>query len=153
MFRFKLSISVVVASCFFSASSLVFALGTNDALEISAHGVMVQKFRVNLIAKNVANAFTLMTDKGVPYTKQYAVIVSDRNGPKVQGVAESNEPFGKVYDPSHPFSNKYGFIHIPNVNLAEEMVDLVYTNVLYEANTTAFKSARTMYQQALELVK
>lgn len=135
------------------ASVGVFGLGSQDAMEISAQGVLVQKYRLNLIAKNVANAFTLMTDKGRPYAKQYAMIRSDERGVRVEGVAESNAPFGKVYDASHPFSDKYGFVYIPNVNLAEEMVDLSYTNVLYEANTTAFKSARSAYQSTLEILK
>lgn len=131
----------------------VASVGADDAMEISKQGMLVQKFRLNLIAQNVANAFTLMTDKGTPYTKKYAQIKNDGSGVKVVGIAESNAPFGKVYDPSNPFADKYGFVYLPNVNIAEEMVDLTYTNVLYEANTTAFKAAKTIYQQALELLK
>lgn len=131
----------------------VMGLGSNDALEMSAQGVLVQKYRLNLIAQNVANAFTLMTDKGVPYAKQYPIIKSDQDGVRVVGVAESSQPFGKVYDASHPFADKYGFVYIPNVNLSEEMIDLSYTNVLYEANTTAFKAARNMYQSTVDILK
>jgi flagellar basal-body rod protein FlgC len=137
----------------FAESALFASIGSDDAMEISKQGLLVQKYRLNLIAKNVANAFTLMTEDGTPYSKKYAVIRNDGNGVRVLGEAESDQPYGKVYDPANPFADRYGFVYLPNVNIAEEMVDLTYTNVLYEANTTTFKSAKTMYQQALDILK
>jgi len=138
----------------FLMSGLGYAqLGSEDALAISSQGVLIQKYRLELIAKNVANAFTLRTETGLPYAKQYPIIRSQGNDVWVDGIAESQQPFGKAFDPSHPFSDKYGFVYIPNVSISEEMIDLSYTNVLYEANTTVFKSARNTFQSTLEILK
>ncbi|MEK7299423.1 MAG: flagellar basal body rod protein FlgC [Candidatus Margulisiibacteriota bacterium] len=128
-------------------------IGSGDALEISRQGVLVQKFRLNLIATNVANAFTLMTDAGTPYRRKYAILESTEYGVRVASVRDSDIPFGKVFDPANPFSNKYGILYLPNVNIAEEMVDVTYTNILYEANTTAFKAAKSMVQQTIDVLK
>ena len=125
-----------------------------DAISMSSQGVLVQKYRLELISKNVANAFTLRTvETGLPYAKQYPIIRSQGNSTWVAGVAQSDAPFGKAFDPSHPFSDEFGFVYIPNVNISEEMIDLAYTNLLYEANITVHKAAKTAYQTTLDILK
>jgi flagellar basal-body rod protein FlgC len=42
---------------------------------------------------------------------------------------------------------------LPNVNLVEEMVDLLSALRNYEANVTAFNSAKSMVMKALEIGK
>ncbi len=139
-----------------TASTVVAAsrqLGTDDAIEISMSGIMVQKVRLKVIAENVANATTVMTDTGLPYQKKYAVVESDRWGAKVSGIYRSNAAFTRVYDPASPFSDKNGFLLLTNVNLAEEYMNMAYTSMVYEANTSAYRSSKAMYQQSLDLLK
>ena len=81
------------------------------------------------------------------------MVVPDKDGVRVAGVAESQKAFGRVYDPSHVYSDKDGYLGLPNFELNDEMVNLSYTNLLYEANTTVFKSSRQMFQNTLELLK
>ena len=125
----------------------------NDALTYSGNGMLLQKYRLNIIAEIIANVSTHMTDMGEPYRKKFVLVTPGPEGVRVAGVAESNAPFGKVIDPSHVFSDKDGYLHLPNFELNDEMVNLSYTNVLYEANTTVFKSSRQMFQNTLELLK
>lgn len=137
----------------FLFSSPVISAVYNDALTYSANGMLVQKYRLKIIAENIANVATHMTDRGEPYRKKMLLVVPDKKGVRVAGVAESQAPFGQIYDPSHVFSDRNGYLYLPNFELNDEMVNLAYTNLLYEANTTVFKSSKQMFQNTLELLK
>ncbi len=64
--------------------------------------------------------------------------------------ADPREP-RRVYQPGHPDADPQGFVAYPNVNLAEEMVDLVSATRSYQANAAAFNAAKAMVQHTLEL--
>jgi flagellar basal-body rod protein FlgC len=131
----------------------IYALGADDALRISQSGVEAQKVRLKIVAENIANASTLDTDTGLPYQKKYVVLTNTPDGVAVADIKKSSAPFQKVYDPGNPMADLNGFIRLPNVIISEEMVNLSYTNLLYEANVTAYKSAKAVYQQSLEIIK
>ncbi len=46
-------------------------------------------------------------------------------GVKVAAVVEDQTPFKRRYEPSHPDADKDGFVALPNVEPAEEMVDML----------------------------
>ena len=46
-----------------------------------------------------------------------------------------------------------GFFYYPNVNLPDEMTNLNYTEAMYEANVSAFKTGKAMYQAAIDALK
>ena len=68
-------------------------------------------------------------------------------------VVASEEPFVPVYDPSHPDADEDGYVMLPNVNSAEEMVDLMAATRAYEANVTALNIAKSMAMKALDIGK
>ena len=138
---------------FFFSGAPVQSQSFNDALTFSGNGMLVQKFRLKIVAENIANVSTHMTDRGGPYRKKVSMVIPDQNGVRIAGVGESQAPFGRVYDPSHVFSDDNGYLGLPNFELNDEMVNLSYANLLYEANTTTFKSSRQMFQNTLELLK
>ena len=72
-------------------------------------------------------------------------------GVEVAEVAEDQAPFTKVYNPSHPDADVQGYVSMPNVNLSDEMVDMVYVSRLYEANITAFNATKKMMQDTLQI--
>ena len=143
---------LVIILCFsvitFGAKS-----GAIDALNVAGNGMLIQKYRLRIIAENIANVSTHMTDRGEPYRKKYVVVVPDKDGVRAAGIMESDAPFGQILDPSHVFADENGVLRTPNFELNDEMVTLSYANLLYEANTTAFKSSRQMFQNTLELLK
>ena len=57
------------------------------------------------------------------------------------------------HDPDHPDANEDGYVMMPNVNSAEEMVDLMAATRAYEANVTALNIAKSMALKALEIGK
>ncbi len=134
-------------------SSPVLGLGTDDALEFSSSGIMVQKTRLTLQAENVANMSSIKTETGMPYRRKFAIVVPHEKGVRVAEIGQSTKPFGKAYDPSNPLSDKSGFAHVPNVSVGEEMIGIAYTRLMHESNVTSFKSSKTMYQQSLEILR
>ena len=67
---------------------------------------------------------------------------------------ESGNPFVPVYDPEHPDADADGYVMMPNVNSAEEMVDLMAATRAYEANITAAEQLpKAWAMKALEIGK
>ncbi len=147
----QLLVSVFIISTLFSGH--LSGQGLDDAFRISASGVLAQKFRLRLIAENIANLITLKTDTGLPYAKKIAVLQATNKGVRVSEVERSTAPFPKYFDPSLPQADSAGFFFFPNVNLPDEYVDLAFTETMFEANIAAFKTTKTMYQQALDMLK
>lgn len=138
----------------FLSASISTSIMASTALDIASNGMLLQKYRLKVIAENIANVSTHMTDRGEPYRRKYVVVTSDPElGARARGVAESNAPFGKVYDPSHIYTDQNGYLRTPNFEVNDEMVNLSYTNLMYEANTTVFKSTKQMIMDGMEILK
>ena len=61
--------------------------------------------------------------------------------------------FKLKYDPSHPDADARGYVAYPNINPVIEMADLIEATRAYQANVSAFQSAKTIAQSALELLQ
>lgn len=144
-------------------------MGFDQALEISVSAVEAQRRTMELISSNIANISTTRTVFGGPYRRRVAVLgekplsfseelskaelkyQAGGGGVEVAEIAEDQTPFSKVYNPGHPDADAQGFVSMPNVNLSNEMVDLVYTSKVYEANITAFNATKKMMQDTLQI--
>jgi flagellar hook-basal body complex protein FliE len=42
-----------------------------------------------------------------------------------------------VYDPTHPDADANGYVHMPNIDVVKEMVDMIAASRAYQANVTA----------------
>ena len=72
-------------------------------------------------------------------------------GVKVAGIVSDPSPARLVYDPAHPDADQNGYVHMPNVNILAEMVDMISATRAYEANVTALNAAKSMASRALEI--
>jgi flagellar basal-body rod protein FlgC len=70
---------------------------------------------------------------------------------EVVQISEDKAPFKEVYDPSHPDADANGIVRFPNVNVAEQMVDMMSAKRSYEANVTALDAVKNMALKALEI--
>ncbi|RLE14553.1 flagellar basal body rod protein FlgC [Candidatus Aerophobetes bacterium] len=127
-----------------------------SAMQVSASGMSAERIRLNVIASNIANARVTRTAQGGPYRRKevvFATLLDKRIGEKVQvvGILPDPSPFKMIYNPSHPDANAEGFVAMPNVDIAIEMIDMISSTRAYEANLTAFKSAQNMARKALEI--
>jgi len=138
------------------------------SLVTSASALTAERLRMTVIAGNIANANTTRTAAGGPYRRSVAVLTpsqqpfgsalsalgqsgGEANGVEVAAIVPDPSPFRLVYDPSHPDADAQGFVRYPNVDILQEMVDLMAASRTYEANLTAFNTAKTIAQKTLEL--
>lgn len=70
---------------------------------------------------------------------------------RVVGIQHDPSPPRLVYDPSHPDAGPDGYVAMPNVDVVREMVDLITASRAYEANVTAFNTAKSMAMRALDI--
>ena len=64
---------------------------------------------------------------------------------------DKTSPVRLEYNPSHPDANKDGMVEMPNINMVKEMIDMISANRAYEANVTAFQSAKNMQSAAMQI--
>lgn len=141
-------------------------MGLDRAMDISVSGIEAQRIAMELIASNLANINTTRTIYGGPYRRRIPVLsemplsfpeqltsaqLKLSGGVEVKDVVEDSSPFQKVYKPGHPDADAEGFISLPNVNLSDEMVDMIYVSRLHEANITAFNASKKMMQDTLQI--
>lgn len=142
-----------------------------QSFNISTSGLTAQRFRMDVISENVANATTTRTEDGTPYTRKIVsfqekqvtpfskVLNNTRqafigNGVKVNRVAEdTTSDYIMKYDPSHPDADENGYVSYPNVNIITEMTNLIDASRSYEANITAFDTSKAIALKGLELGK
>ena len=147
-------------------------MGMFTSFDINASGMTAQRFRMDIISENVANANTTRTSDGSPYVRRVVTFTekdsqtpfhrvlnkaTDRysgKGVKIDRVHEDKESqMNMVYDPSHPDADENGYVTYPNVNIITEMTNLIDASRSYEANATAFNASKTMALQGLNLGK
>ncbi len=144
-------------------------MGLDQALAISVSGIEAERRTMELISSNIANISTTRTIYGGPYRRKIAVLQEKPlsfeqvlsqaeakinnavGGVEVADVVEDMTPFQKVYKPGHPDADEQGFVQMPNVNLSDEMVDMVYVSKLYEANINTFNATKKMVSDTLTI--
>ncbi len=72
-------------------------------------------------------------------------------GVRVAGISEDNTPGPMIYDPAHPDADANGYVHMPNVRITDEMMEMMDARRVYDANATVFQAAKTMLHRALEI--
>ena len=141
------------------------------AIDISASGLTAERFRMNIISNNIANANTTRTESGEPFRRKLPVFqaredsvseklsgnlfsnVQSGNGVRVMSVVEDDTKFKMIYNPGHPDANKEGYVKMPNVDVIKEMVDLISASRAYEANLSIVDTTKTLVQRLLNLGK
>jgi flagellar basal-body rod protein FlgC len=66
-------------------------------------------------------------------------------------VRDDSKPKMK-FEPNHPDANSDGYVAYPNINPAIEMADLIEATRAYQANVSAFQSAKDMANQAISML-
>lgn len=148
-----------------------------SGMNISATALTAQRTRMDVIAKNIANAQTTRTKNGQPYKRQVTVFKEvdgkddfpsylyggrtqkskdkrkQKGGVEVVGIVEDNSPFKLKYEPGHPDADENGYVKMSNVEMINEMVDMISSQRSYEANVTAINTSKAILQRALEISK
>lgn len=146
-------------------------MGIFSAFHINSSGMTAQRYRMDIISENVANANTTRTADGTPYRRKvvtfeqrgekvgnFSQVFNNVNegykgqGVKVRKVSEDTwNDMVKAYDPSHPDADENGYVTYPNVNIVTEMTNLIDASRSYEANATAFSASKAIAVKGLEM--
>jgi flagellar basal-body rod protein FlgC len=135
------------------------------AADISASGLAAERLRLEVVANNIANAFSTRSPNGGPYRRQDVVFsavlnqsvrgggLSRPGGVQTLGVVEDMSPFHRIHNPGHPDADKDGYVNMPNVDLPVEMVNMITASRAYEANMRAMQFFRQMTEQSYSLLR
>jgi len=145
------------------------------SLNISAGGASAERLRMEVVANNIANAFSTRTPRGGPFRRQdviFAAVFDDAagnsgtaaspghvpeadrlGGVRVDGIVDDPSDLTPVYNPGHPDADVNGFVLYPNVQIPIEMVNLITANRAYEANLRMAQAFRQQAEQALLLAR
>jgi flagellar basal-body rod protein FlgC len=136
----------------------------NTAVSVAASALSAERTRIEVAVSNLANAESTRGADGKPYRRRDVILTTDTvesfdgalgrasaTGVKVAGIVEDTSPARRRYDPSHPDADKEGFVELPTINPAEEMVDMVGASRAYQANLTAINLIRDLVSRSLEL--
>jgi len=140
------------------------------SLDVSASGMAAQRARAEVLVENLANADTTRTPEGGPYHRKDVVFEStptespfssvlqsavegQATGVEVSQVITDSGPPVMRYMPGHPDADKDGFVAMPRVNPAEDMVDLLGASRGYGANVAAMSAIKDMIQRSIDLFK
>jgi flagellar basal-body rod protein FlgC len=135
------------------------------AVAAAGSALNAERVRLEAAVSNLANAESTRGADGKPYRRRDVVLqtadVSSFDtalsragtavGVKVAAVVEDPSAFQRRYEPSHPDADAEGYVELPNVNPAEEMVDMLSAARAYQANLSAIGLIRDLVQRALDL--
>ncbi len=141
-----------------------------SVLSVSASGMAAQRYRAEYLAENLANSETTRTPDGGPYRRKDVVFEAspesspfsaefqNQLGPGVTGVevsevVEDTRAPEKRYMPGHPDADKDGYVSFPNINPAEDMVDLMSASRGFEGNVAAMSAIKNMIGSSIDLLK
>lgn len=131
-----------------------------SAFRIAGSGATAQGQRLNAVASNLANADSAAGPDGQPYKARQVVFeampspdaaVAGTAGVRVSRVTTDNSPPRRLHDPKNPLADAQGYVSLPNVNVADEMVNMISAARAYENNIEMMNTARSLLQKTLQL--
>ena len=147
-----------------------------NIFQIASQGMTAQRERLEAASANLANSETTRTVEGGPYRRRDVVFESGAldnaglsstfgssfdsvlqdAGQPAQGVhattlvSQSNNGVRR-FEPNHPDADADGYVTLPDVDPLEETVNMMSAARSFEANSTAFNTAKEMARASLKL--
>lgn len=128
-----------------------------NIFKIAGSAMSAQSQRLNVVASNLANVESATSTNGQVYkAKQVEFMAVPLAGSKdatvkVNRVVEDNSAPKTVYNPSHPQADANGYVAMPNVNVADEMVNMLSASRSYQNNVDTLNAAKSMLIKTLTL--
>ncbi|MDX2030604.1 MAG: flagellar basal body rod protein FlgC [Blastocatellia bacterium] len=140
-----------------------------NVFRISSEGMTAHRERLEAAAANLANANTTRTAEGGPYRRRdvvfEAIPLEDAGGADSDEGLSEDPPIGvratihlagldqsaRQHQPGHPDADAEGYVTLPAVNPLEETVNMLSAARAFEANATAFNTAKELARASLRL--
>ena len=130
-----------------------------NSISIALTGLAAASKKINASASNIANLQTtgsLKEGEQAPYTP---ITVQSKANVDTQGNAQGvqtkfvpkQNPFVPVFDPDSPFADENGIIGIPNVNLAQEAININIAKIQFKANIATLLAAQKLSDELLSI--
>lgn len=148
-------------------------MSLSNIFQISSQGMTAQRERLEASIANLANAHTTRTAEGGAYRRRDVLfeattteqgqsigslfdLSASRSAQPLPGVtaATLTAPVGagiKQYQPGHPDADNNGYVTLPDIDPLEETVNMISATRSFEANATAFNTAKEMMRASLKL--
>ncbi|MEM7219890.1 MAG: flagellar basal body rod protein FlgC [Pseudomonadota bacterium] len=133
-----------------------------SVFDLAGSGMRAQSLRLNATSSNLANAESVAGNEAAVYRARRpvfeTVLLESRSdlpeanaGVRVRGMAISDAPAIRRYQPDHPLADRAGYTYGANVNAVEEMVDMLSAARSYQSNVEALNTAKEMLLGTLRL--
>jgi flagellar basal-body rod protein FlgC len=125
-------------------------------IDIAISGLQAQSKDIDVISSNVANARTTNAGRGEPYRRLEARFKTDKDqmsGVSLDKIMQDTSDFTPMLDPGNPDADVQGYVRMPNVNIATEMINLSIATRTYQANAAVLKRYQQMVETSLELLR
>ncbi|MDR0918167.1 MAG: flagellar basal body rod protein FlgC [Oscillospiraceae bacterium] len=134
-----------------------------NSLDILGSALTAERLRSDIITQNIANQNTTRTADGGPYLRKNVVFEtreltfndalseSSGGGVRVKEIVENPNALNPVYDPTHPDANEDGYVMYPNVNNADEQIDLIASLHSYESQVAALAVIKAIASKTLTI--
>jgi flagellar basal-body rod protein FlgC len=130
-----------------------------NSMAVSTQGMRAQSIRIRVISENVANADSAANFPGEdPFQRKIVTFknVLDKelgtDTVRVKKVDRDQTPFPVKYMPGHPGADGNGYVKMPNINSAIEMMDMREAQRSYEANLNMMNMTRQMANQTVGML-
>lgn len=126
-------------------------------LDIAASAMGAQALRLNVVASNLANADSASSSVHQTYRARQPVFAAlfdaERRTASVRvlGIVESSAPLRREYRPDHPLADAQGYVHLPNVNVIEEMANMISASRSYQTNAEVANTVKQLLLRTLQL--
>jgi flagellar basal-body rod protein FlgC len=121
------------------------------AISTALTGLLAASKKVEASANNIANMGSAGSLDPASPNQPYQALTTVQQANGTGGVTAANIPkkpgFVNAYAPDSPFANSEGMVGAPNVDLAEEAVNLKIAEISYKANIGVLKTAQEMSEE------
>jgi flagellar basal-body rod protein FlgC len=121
------------------------------AISTALTGLAASSKKVEASASNIANMGSVGSLDPASPNQPYQALTTVQTANGDGGVTATNIPkkpgFVNAYAPDSPFANTEGIVGAPNVDLAEEAVNLKIAEITYKANISVIKTASEMSEE------
>lgn len=134
-----------------------------NSLDILGSALTAERLRADIITQNISNQNTTRTADGGPYKRKNVVFETRKmkfndaltsaqgGGVRVKKIVENPNDLNPVYDPTHPDADADGYVWYPNVNNADEQIDLMAASRSYESQFAALSVVKAMIAKTLTI--
>jgi flagellar basal-body rod protein FlgC len=134
-----------------------------DTFKVAASAMRAQTQRLNTVASNMANTGTVASSEEETYKAKRVVFEAQLekrtglNKAKSAVMVSANEiindqsPARKIYSPGHPMADQEGYIFMPDINPASEMVDMLSASRNYQTNAEVLTTSKNLMMKTLNI--